>query len=383
MYRVKIAHADKGIGFSAKNAIQIQGKQQHSNVLSVRLENPTSKSSTLIVVLKQDANDEYLRSLLMSSGRLPDKNLWKIESIERVTERMYQIELESVVQTLEKKAAELRLDNTRLQRKLEEASAHTVANPLEGLLSYFETIHARYKIAALVDEKRDLDFIREVLKGGDHSFVAYYNSVRGESFTEQEMVTLKAVNCTDAQHQLTILYAQIKTAQEELNYLTKLEQGADHSIPQSVLPRVIETIRSRDSGAIILRAEQQQREIQATLTKEEAVRQEYAKYAVVRDQIELLQGVSLPLPVIFYQTQDGTDIYFPVIARSVKAGFLNDLNADFALATACEVSLLDHKFVALKLAGHFEHAVNQITENVPFTLRITGYDRLIPYLISK
>ena len=140
-YRVKITHDDKGIGYSAKKAFEAHQRQPFSFIVQARFaEQPTSVSTTLDIIVRDDHFLTNLREIINRSGRMPNNNreTYKIESVEllhdsQAGERLK--DLQRLYSALQRQLETQRLENQDLLSRGSQIEVQTVSTPLHGLLA--------------------------------------------------------------------------------------------------------------------------------------------------------------------------------------------------------------------------------------------------------
>jgi len=387
-YVIHLTHKERGVGFSAKQVFQGQINQEHSPIIAVRLAEHTSDRSELYITLQGDANQELLENVLQRSGRMPrDTGTYKIESIELQISDDHPSLVQKVV-AIEKKytgsISRLQLEKNELQERLTQAAVKSVNSPLEGLLLYFEKIHPQYSLSTMIEEPKDLHFVREVLKGEKaNTFLEYHNYQHTELLTEPQLEEILAFTPADISDEQEQLYTKAQEARQELDYLQKIER-AEVDVPVSLKESIIQQIKARDPERIIAVYDDFSQKTNLKSQQRAEIMQELDKYKIVAEQIELLQKASIEMPMIIYSLDSDLKLYLPVAARGVKSGFLEDLGREMKGRFGEQAALLEHKFIAYQLGSNTPEnrdLLHSMIQEVPFTLRAAGVNKITPYQI--
>lgn len=387
-YEIRLEHADKGIGFLAKRALQNAGKQGHSPIDSVRIVNPTSTESRIIVALSSDKNEECLRTILEKSGIMPSiPGTWHIVSIEQIldgarVERVNdpeEIETSGVPQLVWQGQGEVYTLKARIDEILQ-----TFQDPVKCLLNHFERLN--YVPSFILEEKTDLLFARNVFQHrSENTFLSYLNFATGESYTQQGLDTFLAFDHVSANGRLDELEKIVSEGREEQEYLSRIERG-EISVPKRILTTIKKAVKESHYERTVQEYEQVKSEVEAKYDKKTRAEKEKEKYPSLSEKIELLQQASSALPTIIHFTNDSLELYFPFNSRQVKAGFSHDLISEVKeYFSGANVAQKDHTFIAYNITGDREvlkSGVEKLHNSLPFTLRLTGFDRIIPYQIG-
>lgn len=388
-YAIYLTHKERGVGFSAKQAFQAQLGQGHSPITAVRLGEHTSDRSELFITLDGDANEETLTAILQKSGRLPREGVWKIDGLELIIPQDHP-SLVKERTALEKRytgtISRLQLEKNELQERIIQSAVKSVNSPLEGLLLYFEKIHPTYSLSVMIEEQKDLRFVREVLAGEKtNTFLDYHNFQHAEEpLTEPQLEEILAFTPDDISDEQEKLYIQAQEAQQELDYLQKIER-AEIEVPASLKGSIIQQIRAREPERVIARYDDFSQKTNVKSQQRAEIVQEQERYRTVAEQIELLQQASTEMPMIIYSLDSGLRLYLPVATRGVKSGFLEDLGREMKERFGEQVSPLDHKFIAYQLENNTPEnmaLLHSTIREVPFTLRAAGVNKITPYQIG-
>ncbi len=291
--------------------------------------------------------------------------------------------------SLEKKykgtISRLQLEKNELEERIRQAAIKSVNSPVEGLLLYFEKIHPTHSLSTMIEEQKDLHFAREVLKREKpNTFLEYHNYQRTELLTELQLEEILAFTPADISEEQEKLYTQAQEARQELDYLQKIEQG-EVEVPASLKGSIIQQIRARNPEQLIAVYNDFSQKTNLKSQQRTEIGQEQEKYRAVAEQIELLQKASNEMPMIIYSLDAELKVYLPVAARGVKTGFLEDLGREMKERFGEQAVLLDHKFIAYQLGNNTPEnkaLLLATIEEVPFTLRAAGVNRIIPYRLG-
>ena len=396
-YAIELSHNDKGVAFVAKEAFLNYVRQPHSGILSVRLENQTTQGSRIILTVEPDQHfPSMLEQYLEKSGRMPnDRRLWDIKSVIRISNDKTTEEDAGVNRRLEQLTRDLREaigresgvreENARLSRRLDELATKTANTPLEGLLSYFGSLN--YSLSIAVNEEVDLGFAQRVLTGEvENTFLNYFNYVNLADLTEVQLKEIAKFNYNAEANELRELEPKVSAAKKELDYLEGILQEKIF-VPETLKADIINTIKSKDNEKVI----QKYTELESTLDKKSElklrVEKETVRYDSFSDQIDVLSGASSPIPAILYcRTDNKMEMYLPFVANKVQSGILSSLLVDMKkYFISREVTpSKQSKYITyiIEKSDVYEDA-KRIEKDVPLTLRLAAYDRVVPHIIFE
>lgn len=395
-YIVTIEHKERGIGFSARTALQNHQKQDSSPIKKVTFaKQSTNKKSELSVVLDDQATVDYLTNCIENSGRMPSqKDSYQIKSIKLAEKEIDNTELNETKTKLANKAKAIRTlqeENEELRAQLSDIKREEIKEPLQGLLLYFDNLD--YKADNVLDNSVDSGFLRRVLRGGlENKLVDYVNHVLGQQLDEVEVEEILQYDLNETNSEFEKAKEEHDKAQEELNFLEKLKDGSSE-VPTTIVPSLIENIEAKDHQRTINRykkLEEEDNKKKELVTKIKRFKSKFEKFS---EQIGILLEASEELPVIFYNQKESLEIYFPFIRNSTKTGIINNLGNDLSFSSIT-LEPLDHKFVAYKtqleidpenntqsLDERLNFYISSMMEDVPFTLQVAGYNAIKPTIL--
>lgn len=380
VYHIAISHKDKGVGFTSKHAIQNYQGQGTLPIKKVRIIDSSSKRSKLEVTIDIEEPDikEIISNALLKSGRMPTKeNLWKIESVKQYDKAKELIKEHASLKT---RINELEEEAANLATALED-SEKKISNPLEGLLAYFETTD--HSVDTIFEEAADSRFAKRIFSGEvDNDFRSYLKFSLKKEFTEDEIDDILKYE-SKGKEEIEELRSIYETAKKELEFLKKIEEG-ETDIPESLRDDYASMIRSKNHEKTI-------REYEAVVKDEEEKEknhrmlvQKKKRFDSITDMIELYEEATEELPVIISSYDEGVELYFPIKRREVKEGFISDLGDELKeYYDTDKISTIDSKFVAYNIKTLMAPEYSrELVNNVPLTLKVTGYTELTPLILG-
>ncbi len=381
-YVVSLSHRSKGIAFSAREALRNAVKQGTSPIRqAVFSGEPTGASSRLEVTIDDELLCRAITTAIDTSGRMPhDKKSYTVNSIVLQEEanapedkKDFQPEYVAIRQQVDlllEENAQLRQD--LMERKVE------VQTPLDGLLAYFES--TKYSPEVLLDDSADLDFARRVFgKKMKNTFSNYITHILGESVTEEEVEQILAFTA-ESSDERTKSGAEYETAKTELAYLQTVKSGKV-DMPGTVRESLITLLESRKLEDTIRVYEARIKEEQEVALKQEKFRDLKVKYNSFSEKMHLLAHAGGDVPVIFNYNESGLELYFPFRSTAAPAGFVDDLQREVGSCFGkAATKSLGRKFVVYQVSGSdLNEGVDRLVEDAPVTLRVAGFNRIIPY----
>ncbi len=382
-YLVTIEHRDRGVGFTARTALQNAQKQGTSPIKQAKFSGQPTGSHTDIEVTIDDASlRETIIGAIDVSGRMPSKpGLYSIRSVELQRGEADLEELQRHSKVSQRQLASLREENARLRQGLT-SSRIEVNTPLEGLLTYFATTN--YSTGVILDDSADLDFARRVFgENIENKFVNYANHVLGENLSEEDIERVLAYK-PKAPEEMSELHLRYEAAKKELGFLEKLKSG-ETEIPETLRDDYIRVIEVKGHGETVREYMAQVQAQENAESNQEKLRQLKDKYDSFSEKMDLLNQAGGIVPVIFNFKESGVELYFPFNVRDVKSGFIGDLRTEvethFGNAT---VESLEHKFVAYQVTNgsNCVEGVDHLVNDTPITLRVAGFDKITPYRLG-
>ncbi len=386
-YRITVEHKEKGVGFTAKEALQNAQRQGHGPVVQAKFHKPPCSSGTELEVTVDDSMlTETLVQMIENSGRMPTINgSYRITEVNLLSEEAFESEkanLEKLLNSSNREVSRLTDDNAALRRELGDAK-RVIESPLNACLSYFDTLH--FSSDMLLDDAADISFARRVLSNDlENCFVNYVNHILGTRLDDEEVAELLEF---DSENELAVT-SELETAyfiaKSELEFLEKVRSG-DAGIPESLLEDTVNVIEGKGHDKTIA-------EYDSLVAKCSNKKKLHAKifglknnYDTFSEHLDLLESDGLPIPAIFQEIEGGIQIYFPFKSRNAKAGFINDLRREICKYFRTEdVSVIDHNFIGydVKLIDGRRDYVPQFTEDIPFTLQLLGHNIITPYRLG-
>lgn len=406
-YTIELDVNEKGIGFSAKRTFQAQiNRNPNGPVVSVRLEDKCSDRASLIVEVNPNTYYlNFLTDILNNSGQMPTtKGQWKIESITLqeqagnntkelelkllVSQRDYSRILDSHQGIVAERDSALE-EIARLKKK--ETETPKVNSPLEGILLYWDS-QKPYKLSPLVSDELDLAFYRKLVSGEvKNTFLDYYNFLNNsDPISQEEFGSLILFNPEEKSQELAIAQLKLREAREELEYLRNIEEEKI-SIPARIKQQTIEAIKSQNHEATIAEYESLEKSLGINAKKKTLIEREQKKYNTFAEQLALLESSSESLPIIISpsyeqsaESKDNICIAFPFLTRDLTKGAESDLTSRIikyfpgqtAITTKSENKYLIYY---LPYDEDTKKGVDMLISEVPLTLRLSGYSKLIPF----
>ncbi len=391
-YRVTLTHNDKGVAFNAREALKRSTVPPSGLVVQARFqEEPSSSRSTIIVSLRDDRNEAYLREVIERSHLVHPGAKLRIESIHPLVEEegrtIREGGLQAKLTALEERYQQANTDlnhvrdeNARLKRRLDIAGK--VSSPLEGLLGYFDQL--QLDVSKVVDDDFDLRYLRKVFSGEvEDTFDNYINFGREIPLTREEIQEVEQFDYTTALQELQELVEKVQEAQEQLEYVQGLEEGKI-PIPPVVKKAVIQSIRALEPDKTVARYQELKGSTEQKKERRQMLSKQRDRYKSLSDHRGLLEAASGEIPVILNYTGDTIEIYFPFQSKKVKPAFIRDLTEELQSSyafTGKDVQIIDHKFLAYTI-----HNPGDLTERimaaVPFPLRVAGFNRIVRYQLG-
>ncbi len=389
-YILTMSHKDRGIGFTAKTALQNAQKSPHSPIVQAKFSGTSSSSETIFEIEVEDSPlTAIIENAINSSGRMPAvQGTYKIEKIElqvadsgssRATKN-----LQRDLSSAQRQAGLLREENARLRQESTLAAKNKVeiTTPLQGLLAYFETTN--YNPEVLLEERVDLDFAHRVLSGEiRNTFDNYINHVLGRELSVEDIQKILTYQEIESEESAR-LRAEYETAKTELEYLEKLKSGKT-DIPETLRPAYIKFIEDKKHEKTVNEYDAKQQEQKKIIAEKAMLLKLKEKYGTFSDSINLLTDASSEVPVIFNMLKNTVEIYFPFNSRDVKSGFIDDLTKELkSYFDDAEVELLEGKQVAYKIVNgkNLADAVDTLIEDTPVTLKVSGFSKIVPYRLG-
>lgn len=383
IYLVRLEHTEKGIGFTAKTALQNAQRTPRSPITQAHFfGQPTGKETTIKVEIEDEPLTEIIRRTIETSGRMPnDSRLYTIEDIQFYKDGNENNEVESRREAIQRELTAVREENARLRQDGMNKRAD-ITTPLDGLLAFFET--KSYVPESPLEDFTDLDFARRVLSGGtQNTFSSYASHVLGKDLNANDVAKLLAYKLKD-QNETDSAHASYETARKELAYLDKL-RTEESDIPESLRADYIRIIEAKNHPAAIQEHEKIIREEKETQTKQEKLLQLQKKYAAFSEQLSLVNEAGSTIPVIFNFSEKSLDLYFPFITRDMKKGFMDDLESELkTFFFDATVARKDHTFVSYNVQGsnNTSEGYEHLLHDTPTTLRVAGFDKIIAYRLG-
>ena len=389
-YNVRITHKDKGVGFTVRDALRNSQKQPHSPIRQARFSGEPSGSETIIEVTVDDTpTREFIRKSIENSGRVPSiPGIYSIESIELLEDGAQREgkrvkELERELGTAQRETARLRDESSKLRQE----ATHNVKleSPVHGLLAYFDT--RRYSPNTMFSDPAEIGFARSVVcEHRENTFEEYASHILGRRIAKEEIEVALTYN-PEKPDDMKALRSKYETARAETEFLSTLKEEIS-GIPASLREDYIRVIEQKNHAETINVYESKVKERQETEKLRGTLEELKTKYTAFSEGFSLLSQAGDEVEVIFAPRKGGElDVYFPFVARNVKAGFIDDLKKELHTyfgSNGTDVKPLENRFVAYTISGGKEISdkVGHMVEDVPFTLRIAGFNKLIPYRLG-
>lgn len=379
-YVVELSHEDKGVGYAAQKALH--GAQRAGLPLIQQAKfigSPTGSKTLLEVTVDESYLPEQISHFLENSARLPE-GLYKIVSIkllsaeEELKERLQG--LEAQYRAVQSDAVALRDENTRLR-----AAIKPIGSPLEGILKYFDSLELTPQ--TLLEDSVDYDFARRVsAKQVPNTFPNYANHVLGRSFTEEQIATILKFDSQAATVELSGMEATYRTALEELGYMKRLVEGSA-DVPAMLREELIKLVKGRNHEATIRKYEGKKQELDETAELHQTLTRLRERYQRFAEHLELLEQAADEVPVLFNITETGAQIYLPFKTRVVRTAFIEDLARELgSYFGGAEITTLPADYVAFEIQAP-NARVAPVLEDIPFTLKAAGFNRIMPYVFGR
>ena len=413
-FQVKIKQGEKGLGYSAKKALAAQTSLEHSPLVQARLIDSDSAESTLeITISLEDAVENLIKEILSKSGQIPERANYSIEKISlvagavpvsaadpektRLFEANAMLKAQIISQTNDLEAAQQEVG--LLSSRLEERKYAGVDNPVTGILSYFST--QSISLSRLIESELDSIFAIKVLrKEIENTLPAYIRHMDGSSMSDEEIQSVLDANIVDLENEVRLHEQESDVMQAELTALERIRKG-DILLPGRLKEIIIADVTSRNYPSQITGAKQ----AIADVENKKILRVNFDKYKKMYDgldeRIELIQESHEHMPILFHSDGVSIDIYLPIPVRNITPNFSDDITS-YITKTAyntlaphhvtCSVTKLAHdRFVAYKInvedaekidLALLREVVDGLLSDVPTSLKLAGYDRLVPHRVG-
>lgn len=390
-YVIELTHSDKGIAFNARDALKRNTSPSSGYVVQARFkEEASSGRSTILVSLRGDRNEEYLREVLGKSHLIHPGAHLRIESIHPLAEEGSTVReggLQAKLAATEERHQQARVEleqtkdeNVRLKRRLE--TAGKVESPLEGLLNYFD--QHQLDVAKVIDDEFDIRYLRKVLASEiEDTFFNYVNFGRETPLPEEEIQELEQFDYNAASQELTDLEKKVTEAQEQLAYMQGVEEGKI-PVPAAVRQTVLDSLHALEPEKTIARYQELEGSIVQKRERQQVISKQRERYQALGEHRELLKVASREIPVIFNNVNDTVEIYFPFQSKKVKPTFIDDLTKDLQSSYTLnekDVEPLEHKFLAYRVRNAGD-IVEQMLVAIPFPLQVAGFNKIVRYQIG-
>lgn len=412
--KVKINQEDRGLGFSAKKALANQAGLKHSPIVQARLVDSDSAQSTLeVTVSLEDAVGNLVKEILSKSGQIPERASYSVEQVTLVAgappvaaadpDKIKLFESNVILKSqLTARTNELEVAQQEiglLASRLEETKYAGVDNPVNGILSYFST--QSMSLSRLIESDLDSIFAIKVLrKEIANTLQAYIRHMDGSAKSDEEIDSVLNANVTDLEKEKILHEQESDKMQAELVALERLKKG-EISLPERLKELIIADVVSKDYPAQITGSKKAIVDIE----KKKILRANFDKYRKMYDgldeRIELIRESHESMPVLFYSDGASIDVYLPIPVRNITPNFSDDITG-YITKTACNtlaphrltcsVNKLAHdRFVAYKIQAEnaekinlkmLREVVDALLSDVPTSLKLAGYDRLVPHRIG-
>lgn len=379
-YRVTISHEDKGLGHLARRALRDHSKQEYSPVVSATFLGKPTGSKTVIEIAVSDASIHRDLPRIIKNG-IPQRSKFEIEEITLVGDREHLQRLEALEQEVNDMRAKLQSaqgDNALLEAMVGDAEKRaSVSSPVEGILSYFSTLTCGGQAVVGADEDRD--FIRYVLhEGGENTFLSYVKLRVQQPLGINEISRVLSFNIAGAEKELARLQERYKEQVEEARRSRTYHVSVGNS---GELRRGITTITDPAVGKYRRKEDelQRMRRLQPYL---ETIK---IRYDRITAALAILAQESGPLPVLFSRLEGPFRVYFPFLAKKSDVGFVQDLLAELKENfPSGHIEQEEHHFLTYRVyeAEDVGQGIERVIASPPFTLRLAGYNRIIPCLLG-
>lgn len=413
-FSIKIKQEEKGLGFSAKKALAAQTAFEHSPIVQARLVNSDSAESTLeVTVTLEDTVKNLVKEVLSKSGQIPGSATYSVEGVTlvggapavaaadpekiRLFEGNAILKSQLTAKTKELEAAEQEIG--LLSSRLEERKYAGVDNPVTGILSYFST--QSISLSRLIDSELDSIFAIKVLrKEIENTLPSYIRHMDGSARSDEEIHSVLNANIADLEKETLLHEKESDKMQAELTALERIKKG-EISLPDRLKEIIIADVTSKDYPAQI----SDTKKAIADIENKKILRVNFDKYKKMYEgldeRIELIQASHESMPILFCSDGASIDIYLPIPVRNITPNFSDDITgyitrtACHTLAphhVACSVTKLAHdRFVAYKVQAEtaekidlklLREVVDDLLSDVPASLKLAGYDCLVPHRIG-
>jgi len=390
-YIVRITHKEKGIGFVTRDALRNSQKQPHSLIKKAAFAEESSTERTVLEVTVDDGHiGNFIRNTIEKSGRMPSgQGNYSIDSIEFVEESISRErvkELEKNLGSTQRQLGALRDENGKLKHEAGSKKIE-IGSPVEGLLAYFET--KKYLPELIFEDPAEIGFARRVVceHTGD-TFEEYANHMLGRRVAQEDIEAALSYKSEEPE-ELKGLKTKYDIAKSEMHFLAKLKEGSQE-IPESLRGDYIKLIEAKGHDETIKEYEGKVKERQETGKLKDTIEKLKERHSAFSENFGLISQAGNEVEVIFAaRNGDKLDVYFPFVARNMKAGFIEDLKKElqayFEQGSIVEARQLENKFVAYSLTGinDITGKISHVMDDVPFTLRIAGFNKVVPYRIGK
>ncbi len=386
LYVIKLEHDEKGIAFAAKKALQGFVKQSTSDITLVRLQDPTSKCSEIVVGIDPDNHYKpILEKILENSGRMPNAgNVWKINSIKRFEDDSLQIRLSATEDDYKISLAyieNLRAENTALKKQNQDAVIRKEAKPIDILLNYFKI--QNYNLAVIIEKDVDLEFAKKVMKNEvDNTFINYFNYVETKNLNESDFEKIKIFD--ENNKELESLEELAAIAKVEMDYLKELEENKI-PMPETLKKDLIMTIKSKNHNEVINKYQKLLLTTENVTQLKHLVEKEKINYKSFNENMEILKEASSEIPFIIKYINEEIEIYIPLITKKISTLFKDDLFGEIkSYFIGNKIYQQEHEFIVYKINkdNNTKDKIQKLITEVPLTLRLTGFNKIAPYIIG-
>ncbi|MBS3134222.1 hypothetical protein J4214_03245, partial [Candidatus Woesearchaeota archaeon] len=216
-YVVRIYHKEKGLGFSAKAALQNAQKREHSVVKQAKfLGQPTGSKTEIEVIIDDSPMHKMIIGIIDTSGQMTRKDgFYSIDDITLVIkEREHIKDLQQQCSSLEQQLSLVREENTGLHYEID-TNRMEVNTALKGLLAYFKT--TGYVPETLLEDEVDLGFARIMFNTKtENKFVNYVNYILNTNLSEGDIEGIFAYEIK-SENEMDELRLKYETAKAELD----------------------------------------------------------------------------------------------------------------------------------------------------------------------
>ncbi|MBN1644578.1 hypothetical protein JW851_00880 [Candidatus Woesearchaeota archaeon] len=418
-YRLVIRQEGKGFGYSVKKALAAQRSFDHTPVINVHLVESVSDSSSFEVTLEDSVSEiaakGVIESVLGKSGQIPKEADFSIESIELLKDDpdmasvpaqdksnlFEQINLlKSQLKFKEKELEESRQEILLAQRRLEESKYVDIEDPVLGILSYFAT--REFSFGRLIEKELDSAFAIRVLRGEiNDNIPSYIRHMEGTKKTDSEIEEILNSDPARIQKNKEELEKHSSKLLEEKKALDLILSG-ELGLPDSFKNAILEITKSKNYDKEI---ENKSKEICYfdEIEKSHARFIKHKKnYSVLKEHIDIIQESSEDIPILFKREEKNLlHIYMPISARSITSVISNELldgvakivnQISLSQNISGKVDLLPHdRFLAFRVdfpetstntIKIFREISEKIIDEVPISLKLSGYKSFVPYRVG-